>query len=48
MIGTGIYLEDVDTTLARIDAQAASNIDRTVTWIGVIALAAIASIAVQT
>jgi two-component system, NarL family, sensor kinase len=46
MIGTGIYLEDVDTTLARIDAQAASNIDRTATWIGVIALAALAIIAV--
>ncbi|WP_277187502.1 cache domain-containing protein [Caballeronia sp. BR00000012568055] len=46
MIGTGIYLEDVDTTLARIDAQAASNIDRTATWIGVIALAALAIIAI--
>ena len=46
MIGTGIYLEDVDTTLARIDAQAASNIDRTATWIGVIALTALAIIAV--
>jgi two-component system, NarL family, sensor kinase len=45
MIGTGIYLEDVETTLARIDAQAASNIDRTVMWIGAIALAALASIA---
>jgi two-component system, NarL family, sensor kinase len=46
MIGTGIYLEDVESTLARIDAQAASNIDRTATWIGVIALAALVSIAV--
>src|SRR4051794_19172974 len=33
MIGTGIYLEDVETALARIDGQAAANIDRTVMWI---------------
>lgn len=46
MIGTDIYLEDVETTLARIDAQAAANIDHTVMWIGAIALAALASIAV--
>jgi two-component system, NarL family, sensor kinase len=46
MIGTGIYLEDVETALSRIDAQAAANIDRTVMWIGAIALAALASIAV--
>jgi two-component system, NarL family, sensor kinase len=45
MIGTGIYLEDVESTLKRIDAQAASNIHRTVMWIGAIALAALASIA---
>ncbi len=46
MIGTGIYLEDVETALARIDDQAAANIDRTVMWIGGIALAALAVIAV--
>ncbi len=46
MIGTGIYLEDVESTLSRIDGQAASNIDRKVMWIGAIALAALASIAV--
>ncbi|MDR5817402.1 cache domain-containing protein [Caballeronia sp. LZ033] len=46
MIGTGIYLEDVETTLARIDDRAASNIARTLTWIGVIALAALAVIAI--
>jgi two-component system NarL family sensor kinase len=45
MIGTGIYLEDVETALARIDGQAAANIDRTVMWIGGIALAALAVIA---
>ncbi len=43
MIGTGIYLENVESTLARIDAQVAANIDRTVMWIGVIALVTIAS-----
>jgi two-component system NarL family sensor kinase len=48
MIGTGIYLEDVETTLARIDEQAAANIERTVMWIGGIALAALAVIAVCT
>jgi two-component system NarL family sensor kinase len=45
MIGTGIYLEDVETTLARIDERASANIDRTVMWIGAIALAALAVIA---
>ncbi|SAK69162.1 periplasmic sensor signal transduction histidine kinase [Caballeronia hypogeia] len=46
MMGTGIYLEDVETTLARIDAQAASNIQHTLMWIGAIALAGLAIIAV--
>ncbi|WP_244849636.1 cache domain-containing protein [Caballeronia sp. SL2Y3] len=45
MIGTGIYLEDVETALTRIDGQAAANIDRTVMWIGGIALAALGVIA---
>ena len=48
MIGTGIYLDDVETTLAHIDEQAAANIERTVMWIGGIALAALAVIAVCT
>ncbi|BBU30180.1 sensor kinase [Burkholderia sp. THE68] len=46
MMGTGIYLEDVETTLARIDSQAAVNIERTLMWIGAIALAGLAIIAV--
>ena len=45
MVGTGIYLEDVETTLARIDGQAAANIGHTLMWIGAIALAALAVIA---
>ncbi|HZZ13954.1 MAG TPA: cache domain-containing protein [Paraburkholderia sp.] len=45
MIGTGIYLDDVDTTLASIDHGAAANIDRTMKWIDAIALAGLAVIA---
>ena len=39
MIGTGIYLDGVKETLSGIDASASANIARTMTWIGVIALA---------
>jgi two-component system, NarL family, sensor kinase len=39
MLGTGIYLDDVDTTLAHIDQRASSNIERTMMWVGGIALA---------
>jgi two-component system, NarL family, sensor kinase len=45
MLGTGIYLDDVDTTLARIDQRASSNIEHTMMWIGGIALAGLAVIA---
>jgi two-component system NarL family sensor kinase len=45
MVGTGIYLDDVDTTLAHIDAGAAANIDRTMKWIDAIAMAGLAVIA---
>ncbi|REE22387.1 two-component system NarL family sensor kinase [Paraburkholderia sp. BL27I4N3] len=45
MIGTGIYLDDVDNTLARIDERAAANIDRTMKWIDAIAVAGLAVIA---
>jgi two-component system NarL family sensor kinase len=45
MIGTGIYLDDVDATLADIDQGAAANIDRTMQWIDAIALAGLAVIA---
>jgi len=44
MVGTGIYLDDVDTTLAHIDQRASSNIERTMMWIGGIALAGLAVI----
>lgn len=45
MIGTGIYLDDVDAALADIDARAAANIDRTMKWIDAIAMAGLAAIA---
>ncbi|MBN3855738.1 histidine kinase [Paraburkholderia sp. Ac-20340] len=41
MVGTGIYLDDVDTALAHIDERASANIERTLQWLGVIALAGV-------
>ncbi len=46
MVGTGIYLDDVDSTLARIDERATANIERTLLWLGVIALSGVAVIAI--
>jgi len=37
MIGTGIYLDDVEATLRQSDERAQSNIDRTLIWITMIA-----------
>jgi len=45
MIGTGIYLDDVDAALAHIDAEAAANIARTMRWIDAIAVTGLAVIA---
>jgi two-component system NarL family sensor kinase len=45
MIGTGIYLDDVGTTLARIDERASANIERTLQWLGLIAIAGVGVIA---
>ncbi|HYD80498.1 MAG TPA: cache domain-containing protein [Paucimonas sp.] len=39
MLGTGIYLDDVDAALARLDAQSSSNIYGTMLWIAGIAIA---------
>ncbi len=39
MLGTGIYLDDVDEALARIDAQILGNIRNTMLWIAAIAIA---------
>jgi two-component system NarL family sensor kinase len=38
MIGTGIYLDDVDAALAKVDAQQSHNIDRTMQWIAALAI----------
>ncbi|MEX3692183.1 cache domain-containing protein [Paraburkholderia sp. BR14263] len=45
MIGTGIYLDDVDSTLAHIDERASANIEHTIQWLGAIALAGVLVIA---
>ena len=45
MIGTGIYLDGVNAALARIDESASANIQRTMMWIGAIALAGFIAIA---
>jgi two-component system NarL family sensor kinase len=36
VVGTGIYLDDVNAALAQIDQHASSNIKRTLLWIGLI------------
>ncbi|QBR00305.1 cache domain-containing protein [Paraburkholderia pallida] len=41
MVGTGIYLDDVDSALAHIDERASANIERTLQWLGIIALAGV-------
>lgn len=38
MIGTGIYLDDMDEALAKIDAQQSRNIESTMLWIGALAI----------
>lgn len=38
MLGTGIYLDDVDATLSKIDTQISSNIQYTMLWIAAIAI----------
>ncbi|MES2259708.1 MAG: cache domain-containing protein [Pseudomonadota bacterium] len=40
MIGTGIYLDDVDAALAKVDTQQRGNIQNTMLWIAAIAIAA--------
>jgi two-component system NarL family sensor kinase len=45
MMGTGIYLDDVDQALAKIDVQQSANIDSTMLWIAGIAIAATVALA---
>lgn len=47
MLGTGLYLDDVDAALARIDAQSSSNIYNTMLWIAGIAIASALAIALS-
>ncbi len=44
MMGTGIYLDDVEAALAQVDAQQSRNIDETLLWIA--GLAILSSVAV--
>jgi two-component system NarL family sensor kinase len=45
MMGTGIYLDDVDQALTKIDVQQSANIDSTMLWIAGIAIAATVALA---
>ncbi|MRW86807.1 histidine kinase [Pseudoduganella sp. FT26W] len=45
MMGTGIYLDDVDQALAQIDVQQSGNIHNTMLWIAGIAIAAAVAVA---
>jgi two-component system NarL family sensor kinase len=45
MMGTGIYLDDVEGALARIDIQQSGNIHNTMLWITAIAIAAAVAVA---
>jgi len=47
MLGTGIYLDDVDAALAKIDAQISGNIRNTMIWIAGIAIASVLVIALS-
>jgi two-component system NarL family sensor kinase len=45
MMGTGIYLDDVDQALAKVDVQQSRNIRSTMLWIAGIAIAAAVAVA---
>lgn len=45
MLGTGIYLDDVEQTLRQLDARAETDIRETMAWIGVIAAVSILLVA---
>lgn len=44
MLGTGLYLDDIHTTLAQLDQQVSDNVRTTMWWIAGIALAGIAAL----
>lgn len=45
VLGTGLYMDDVDRVLAKIDAQTSNNIHNTMLWIAAIAVTAVLFIA---
>lgn len=47
MLGTGIYLDDVDAALTKIDTQVSGNIQTTMLWITAIAIASALAIALS-
>jgi two-component system NarL family sensor kinase len=47
MMGTGIYLDDVDRALAQVDVQQSGNIRNTMLWIAAIAIASAVAVAVS-
>jgi two-component system NarL family sensor kinase len=47
MIGTGLYLDDIQTTLAQLDRQVSDNVTKTLGWIAGIAAFGIALIGVS-
>lgn len=47
MMGTGIYLDDVDAALAKIDAQQSRNIQSTMQWIAAVAILSALAVAVS-
>ncbi len=47
MMGTGIYLDDVDAALAKIDAQQSRNIQSTMQWIAAVAIMSALAVAVS-
>jgi two-component system NarL family sensor kinase len=47
MLGTGLYLDDVDAALTKIDTQSSGNIYSTMLWIAVIAIASALVIALS-
>jgi len=47
MIGTGLYRDDIDAATAQLDAQASSNIGKTLLWIAAIACGGVALISLS-
>ncbi len=47
MVGTGLYRDDIDAATAQLDAQASSNIGKTLLWIAVIAGGGVALISLS-